>query len=247
MTMTRGRRQRRIQAVTLAALALVLGVLLAWPTPSSPVRAAIVVGLIVLWAGGGAILWRYLIARILFFVPVVAALALAFAPVREPDFADLRQKYVAALLRYDGTPFRDDGESPMGVDAAGLVRRALLDTFFLEGIKQVNPTLLRAGMALWWHDGDADALVRMVQGKTTILNTDRPNQVPLHRRSEEPQKADTLLPGDLAVSEDKSQVLAYLGDSRWIAADPKAGKVAIYPDTALTAKFRYLRWTKLAP
>lgn len=233
--MTRRRRIRRMQVIVFGVLVVAVAALLAWPTPTPAVRVSIVAGVIGVWAFTGFVFWRLWIARILFFAPVALALALAFAPVREPDFADVRQKYVASLLRYDGAPFREGGESAWGVDATGLVRKALLDTLFAEGLRTFNPTLLRGGLALWWHDGDADELVRMVQGKTVRLN--------------EIQKvSDTRLqPGDLAVPEDQSLVLAYLGDGRWIVADPKAGKVATRPSAELTGAFTFLRWAKLAP
>lgn len=37
---------------------------------------------------------------------------------------------------------------------------------------------------------------------------------------------DTLVPGDLAVTNNGVHILAYIGDGQWIQADPSIGKVA---------------------
>jgi cell wall-associated NlpC family hydrolase len=37
----------------------------------------------------------------------------------------------------------------------------------------------------------------------------------------------TLHPGDLAVTEDRSHVMIYLGDRQWIEANPEDGRVVI--------------------
>jgi hypothetical protein len=57
----------------------------------------------------------------------------------------------------------------------------------------------------------------------------------------------TLQPGDLAVTEDGIHVLAFLGDRRWIEADPEAGGVAVVrvPASAnawFETPVRLMRW-----
>ena len=59
-----------------------------------------------------------------------------------------------------------------------------------------------------------------------------------------------LLPGDLAVTRDGVHVLAYLGESRWIQADPQAGRVLVLSgkdlqNPWLRVPVRIMRWRVL--
>jgi hypothetical protein len=60
-----------------------------------------------------------------------------------------------------------------------------------------------------------------------------------------------LLPGDLAVTRDGVHVMAYLGDQRWIEADPAEGRVITVQAPAkdnlwFRMPVTIVRWTVLA-
>jgi len=61
----------------------------------------------------------------------------------------------------------------------------------------------------------------------------------------------TILPGDLAVTESGSHVLAYLGDETWIEAEPNVGGTHIFQLSGRFAELsdemvRFVRWRWLA-
>lgn len=62
--------------------------------------------------------------------------------------------------------------------------------------------------------------------------------------------AERLEPGDFAVTSDGVHVLAYLGDRRWIQADPAAGEVVVdetpSDDRWFRAPVHVMRWVALA-
>ena len=79
---------------------------------------------------------------------------------------------------------------------------------------------MRKAIELWWHDCTASALgearsetMEIVSGAESINELDH----------------SLLLPGDLAVTRNGVHVMAFLGENRWIGADPGAEKVIIVP------------------
>jgi len=73
-----------------------------------------------------------------------------------------------------------------------------------------------AALSLWWHDTTARVLGQQNDELTVrLLDTPSVNQL----------DHSGILPGDLAVTRNGVHVMAYLGDSRWIEADPGVGRV----------------------
>jgi cell wall-associated NlpC family hydrolase len=87
-----------------------------------------------------------------------------------------------------------------------------------ESIFSTNPALLRAAFNLWWRDTNAIQLGKSANGLTSPKGDGSP--IPM-------RDAQNLRPGDLAVTTSGSHVLAYLGDNRWIEADPDIMRVHI--------------------
>ena len=61
-----------------------------------------------------------------------------------------------------------------------------------------------------------------------------------------------ILPGDLAVTEDGTHIMAYLGDKTWIAADPIQEKVTKFKipektNAYFSTPMKIVRWTILKP
>ena len=210
-------RFRRLSIRLLIGAAILWLLLVLYPVRTGYFRAALVLGMVALIAGLTVVLWRHRVWR---WVPVAVPVALALAllvPGRAANRAILRRVYVGELRSYLGVRYVWGGENWMGVDCSGLVRAALVDAYFKEAVRSLNPVLARQGLWLWWHDAAARDLSAIAP---TALTTRMSPDVTL--RDLPP---DLLLPGDLAVTSDGSHVLAYAGAGHWIEADPYTQRV----------------------
>lgn len=148
-------------------------------------------------------------------ISLIAVVALLF-PGRRDDAAALRREYTRSLREYERVPFVWGGESRRGVDCSGLMRCGLVDAHVRRAVATRNPGLLRAAVSLWWHDTSAMALRDGYRNNTRVL---------LWAPSINELDHTKIQPGDLAVMENGIHVMAYLGESTWIEADPDAGQV----------------------
>jgi hypothetical protein len=145
------------------------------------------------------------------FVIVFSAL-----PGRTVAPADLRTEYVRQLNRYNGTRYVWGGENGRGIDCSGLVRRALINAHMRIAVTTANPAALRRACQLWWYDCSALAMRDQYRDFTTpVFRAESINSI----------TSPLLRPGDLAVTASGIHVLAYLGDQKWIQAEPGIMKV----------------------
>lgn len=167
----------------------------------------------------GYALWRWRHARRLQAGLVVLLLAggLWFTVGARPvTVAELRAEYIRACAGYDGVGYLWGGESRLGIDCSGLVRRGLIDAQLWLGLTNGNAPLLWQAAGWWWHDlsalalrdGESGATARVVANVT--LNTLDYGQVQ---------------PGDIMVTANGVHCMVYLGDRIWIQADPTRGYV----------------------
>ena len=198
-----------------AALGFFIALVL-YPVSNRATRVGSALLLLVIWAGLMALLWKQRWVRFGLFA--VAALSAAFLilPARNRDSDALRRDYVTGLQHYEGTKYVWGGESPRGIDCSGLIRRGLIDSMFCQGIRSFDGGLVRTALSLWWNDCSAKALGEQHDNLTEHL-LDVPSINALDHSK--------LLAGDIAVTSDGQHVMAYLGDNRWIEADPNAGRV----------------------
>ncbi len=158
-------------------------------------------------------------------------------PGRATEAQRLRAAYVQALPRYLGTRYVWGGENGFGIDCSGLVRQGLSDALLKEGLSTLNAGLVRGSIALRWFDCSANALRNEYRQFTRRLSA-----------AESLKSADysRFLSGDLAVTADGVHVLAYLGDRKWIEADPDARRVIILDldddSPWLTVPVEMVRW-----
>lgn len=192
--------------------------LAAWPFHSGVLRYGLPFFFLATWAAGLGFIWRRKIAR-------VAVLALPFLlaipfllPEKRLDPATLRDRYVAAMQRMEGTPYFWGGESRWGIDCSGLPRRALRDALWEMGWETGNGAAFREWARQWWCDTSAKALGENYRGFTRPLGVSGKLRELDFRH---------LAPGDLAITADGRHVMVFLRDGKWIQADPGPFRVTI--------------------
>ena len=207
-------RRRGPQVVVL--LALVLFALWLYPIGTHLIRAAMAVVAVALWMAVVRLYWRRTWWKIASLLPIVVLILIAAKPVSEHAPARLRTRFVAALQSYEGTRYVWGGENGLGIDCSGLVRRALGDAFIREALATGNLGMVRESMLLRWFDTSAKGLLQEYRGQTRRL---------FDARSVRELALARLQPGDFVVTADGIHVMAFLGGTTWIAADPQAGRV----------------------
>lgn len=203
----------------LVALVLFIAVWM-FPVSTALTRLAGVILFFIVWFGLIALNWRRRAVR--FVLLGLAGLGAVFMmlPARQKaDATALRSSYIAGLRRYESVTYYWGGESPKGIDCSGLIRRGLVDSLFLHGIRTSDAGLVRQAIWLWWHDTTARDLGEGHGFTSRLFSTPSINALDQSK----------LLPGDLAVTSSGVHILAYLGDHLWIEADPEAGRVIIVP------------------
>lgn len=182
--------------------------------------------------------WPKKALRICILIPLLAGFLFLLLPTTQSlPFTELKHSYLSHLKRYESVNYVWGGENFLGMDCSGLVRRAMVDALLDTGFRAFNPRLVRDGIRLWWTDATAQGL-----GDGTDTEPIQTTPAPLPTLTH-------LQPGDLIVSADGIHVLAYLGDDKWIDADPSAGKVRILPTSEnpwLVEPVRIVRWKWLA-
>lgn len=165
--------------------------------------------------GGIALFWRRKPIRYgIMALTVILLLPLAL-PGRAADPARLRAAYIESLKPYDGTTYIWGGENRVGIDCSGLVRRGFICAVLKQGLAEFNGTLIRKACSLWWYDASAEAMRDEYRGESVVL-FEAPDLNSLdHSR---------LLPGDFAVTRNGVHTLVYIGQNRWMQADPGRGR-----------------------
>jgi len=134
----------------------------------------------------------------------------------------LRQAYLARLRSFTGAHYLWGGEGHVAIDCSGLARTALWEAMLTTGIAEHNPRLLGPQCwSFWWHDVGSHALEDGTHGYTRVIG--HAIRLGGYHNAE-------LRPGDVAIAS-HVHVLIYLGDDRWIEANPEDGKVVINPAT----------------
>ena len=201
----------------LAAVSLFVGVWL-FSVSTRFTRFAGLVLFVVVWFDLVSLVWKTRVARFAMLGITATAVIFLLLPGRaQRDEAALRSGYVAGLLRYEGDRYFWGGESPRGIDCSGLIRRGLIDSLFLRGVRTLDPGLVRHALWLWWHDCTARELGEGHGMTTPLLETPSINALD-HAQ---------ISPGDIAVTANGIHIIAYLGGNRWIEADPDWQRVLI--------------------
>jgi cell wall-associated NlpC family hydrolase len=210
------------------------------PVTNSWVKLFQMVLLLITFTAWFAVLGR--MGRIVLLLGIVSTASLFLLPARsETSRANLAEAYDHALLRYVNVTYWWGGENSVGIDCSGLIRRGMMDATLHEGLRKFDGGLLRASADLWWHDSSAEALGESYRGWTTFVTS---------AKSLNDLDHSLARPGDLAIAGGGVHILAYLGDHRWIQADPNEGKVIV--ETAPSKNYwfkgpvKIIRWKWLS-
>jgi hypothetical protein len=234
-------RKWTLRTIWFLAVVLLAAILL-FPIRFDSLRMVEVGTLCLLWAGALYLWWNRRAVRYALVGSVAVGGLLLLAPGRADDPAAFRSDYVAALRRYEGVTYVWGGETRLGVDCSGLTRAAFVDTCYQRGLATLNPALLREGLSMWWHDRSARAIGEGYRGESSALFESGSINALDHSR---------LLPGDLAVTGGGVHIMAYIGGSEWIEADPKEMRVIRVRAPSdkvswLDMPVTLVRWSRLA-
>jgi cell wall-associated NlpC family hydrolase len=231
---------KRLPLHFLIAFTILFALLLIYPVRNGITRPALVATPILCYALLLTLTWRKKRLRIpLLLLPAALLLPLSL-PGHSPDPAAMQTAYIHSLRNYLGTRYIWGGENHIGIDCSGLIRAAMVDAQLHQGITTLNPQLLRQSASLWWNDIAARDMPNGYNGRI----------LPLFSTNSAQSDVNKLHPGDIAVTADGSHVLAFLGNDRWIEADPLSLHVIEWNTTArpgyLDRPFQLLRWRCLA-
>lgn len=187
------------------------------PLHSSVTKLAMLGSIGICWMCSLILLRKYYVYRtILIVLPILACIPFLL-PSRAIDATELRANYLQALTRYEGSTYYWGGENKRGIDCSGLPRRSLRDALLRYGIAHANGKAFRLAAEQWYYDTSAKALGEGYRSFTKNLAIEGTVQ------SIEPS---TLQAGDLAVTKSGIHTMVYLGEGKWIQADPGIGAVA---------------------
>lgn len=219
----------------------ILLVLHLFPIRTRIERELLLLTLFALWIGGTVLFWKRTSVKVVGVGIGVLLLAVVVLPGRAAEPFALRAEYTRCLQTYRGTTYVWGGEASTGIDCSGLIRVGIVDALLHIGLRDMNPALLREGVAIWWNDCSAMELGKGYGGKLRLVTETRSiNQL----------DADILRPGDVAVTDGGQHVMAYIGNRTWIEADTDPMRVITATAPGKLPWFdmgmRIMRWEMLA-
>lgn len=199
-----------------ALLGLILQIL--YPIRNTLIKLGILLFMVILWFCLLYLLYSKRKPRILFLGLTAAGFLFCCMPSRQINENKFRQQYVRSLSFYDSKPYMWGAENFLAVDCSGLIRQGYIDGSVIYGLKTFNGALVREAVLLWWYDSSAKAMRDEYRSQTKQI-TKAPSVNQLDHGK--------ILPGDFAVTQNGAHCLAYLGEGRWIQADPTPNQVTI--------------------
>ena len=209
---------RRVLIILTVVAVIGLFIIPLHPVLNNMHRVALLGAILGAWLGSLLLIWKHKRLRFA-YLAITLSLAVPLAlPGRVIPANDLRAEYVARMTQLVDTRYVWGGESSRGIDCSGLPRKALRDALVWRGLRQLDGGMLRMAVEQWCYDASANALGQGYRNYTVPL---------LPHGTIRQMDYASLMPGDLAVTTSGVHILAYLGDEKWIQADPGIGAVAI--------------------
>ncbi len=137
---------------------------------------------------------------------------------RAPDPNEFTKTFVDQVTSYDGVHYRFGGESFLGMDSSGLVRRSLIITYVKLAIFEGKWALLKRAYAVWNSKVALSILTLYENPYTKVIGTFQNINLIVKTR---------LKAGDLAIGPTGSQVAVYIGGNNWVTSDSSVAKVVI--------------------
>ena len=134
-----------------------------------------------------------------------------FLLIEKKSTVNLKSLYIKNLESFESVAYYWGGENIIGIDCSGLPRKSMMNACFYSGA-------FRKAIELWWYDSSARALkenYRNYTSKVTSFSSLRNVDY------------SQIKAGDMAVTASGAHVIVYLGEEKWIQADPEQGRVII--------------------
>ena len=154
--------------------------------------------------------------------------------INKGNKAQIKTLYLKNLQSFEGVAYYWGGENIIGIDCSGLPRKSLMNAcFYTRNFENA--------FELWWYDSSAKALKENYRNYTEkVISFSSLRHVDYSKIQE----------GDMAVTVDGAHVIVYLGNKRWIQADPMQGRVVIEdPESTKSSwfdvKVGIVRWKAL--
>jgi hypothetical protein len=157
---------RRSLLIPWALFIAIFVVLIQQSVSSGTTRLAIVLTGLCVLAGLLYLVWRQGVVRLGLMAIVASCSIFLLLPGDLAAGKTLQPHYLVMLRTYEGSPYVVGGENHLGIDGAGLVREGLIQANLHYGFQTFSPALIRQGLAMWWFDATADALLKEYRGYT---------------------------------------------------------------------------------
>jgi len=209
---------RRFLVLTTILAWVAIAALVANPVSSTMLRILLLLAIAGAWLGTLLVLWKRKVVRIAWIGLSILMVLPFLLPGRAIEAEEVRARYLQELMRLEGARYFWGGECPWGIDCSGLARYSLRKALLDYGIQNLNGRATRLFLKHWWFDASAQALGEGYRNYTQPLETTG--------TIAEMSYAE-LRPGDLAVTTSGVHILVYLGEDKWIQADPGPLKVTV--------------------
>ena len=187
-----------------------------YPVRTGTTRLLLVCGCTTVWIAAMIVFRQQRSVSVALAAAGGIGLGFALLPGRPSDPHALQAEYVRSLQGFQGTTYIWGGENGVGIDCSGLIRCGWIDANLRTGLRTLNPGPVRQAARIWWQDCSAQELGEGYRGRTRFLET-----APTLNGMDQAR----LVAGEIVVTESGAHTMAYLGDRRWIEADPLAGSV----------------------